>query len=674
MLNRLKLSTMITGGFCIILFFLVTVGYAGFSGMMGVVNRIIKANDVNELVKTLQRALEQEKYFSLRGDKIYVDNALGELADLITNADEAGKRFKDKVNIRQMEEILSKAQDYSSAFKHYVALEEKKVAIIENMRVRAGEAIKGLEDIRSDQKKRMLDIKKNMERGASADIQSSLQADMDDTLIKADYVFRMIRLFLEVVVNEKETIVSGAKAYVDAVDDGMGRIIAMGADLKKRYKSSDNMTQLNISLQALSDYAAEFKAFVLKTEEQKNADQVMAEASRTVLAVADTARADLKGKIKDQIQHANLVIITFCIVAILLGIGITFLVVANFNKSMTYAVEITEHVANGDLTREINVTGKDEMGTLLSAMKKMVIRLREMFQEISKGVDTLSSSSTELSAISHQMAAFSRQSAGNSANVAAAAEQMSASLRSVAATAVQTSQNVGIVASAAEEMSITIQEIAQSTEKGRRISSQAFAQTTTASQNMEQLGSAAQQVGKVTDTITEISERTSMLALNATIEAARAGEAGKGFAVVANEIKELAKQTAEATLQIRQQIAEIQTSTLGAVSEIQQVTATISGVNEIVGNIASSIEEQAIVTQQIAGNVAQVSSGVQEVTHNVSQASSVSANISKEITGLNDSAQQITNASSQVQMSAEELSALSEQLNVMVGQFKLFVD
>jgi len=119
---------------------------------------------------------------------------------------------------------------------------------------------------------------------------------------------------------------------------------------------------------------------------------------------------------------------------------------------------------------------------------------------------------------------------------------------------------------AAEEMSATVTEIAGNTSKARQVTEEAVAKTGSASQRMDELGVAAQQISKVTETITEISEQTNLLALNATIEAARAGDTGKGFAVVPNEIKELTKQTAEATLEIRERIGAIQSSTEMTVS------------------------------------------------------------------------------------------------------------
>ena len=324
----------------------------------------------------------------------------------------------------------------------------------------------------------------------------------------------------------------------------------------------------------------------------------------------------------------------------------------------------------GDLTTRLPVTTRDEIGELAQRFNEFMNKLHNMIQDITKGVDTLSSSSTELSAISQQMSANAEQTSRKSDSVATAAEGMSGNMNSVSAAMEQSSTNTGIVASAAEEMTATINEIAKNAENARTISDQAVSQTKDAGEQMDALGKAAQAIGKVTETITEISEQTNLLALNATIEAARAGDAGKGFAVVANEIKELAKQTAEATLDIKQQIDGIQNSTVETVDAINQIGKVIDNVNEIVATIATAVEEQSVSTKEIAGNISQISSGIGEVNENVAQSSSVAGEITQSISEVNQAAGEMANSSSQVRLSAEELSKLAEQLNGMVGKFK----
>jgi len=194
--------------------------------------------------------------------------------------------------------------------------------------------------------------------------------------------------------------------------------------------------------------------------------------------------------------------------------------------------------------------------------------------------------------------------------------------------------NMDMVATSAEEMTTTINEIARNSESARTITHEAVSKARGASVKVDDLGRAAQEISKVTETITKISEQTNLLALNATIEAARAGESGKGFAVVANEIKDLARQTAGASLEIKEKVHGIQHSTSVTVLEIEQILNIISDIDEIVSSIANAVEEQSATTREIADNVAQASVGIQEVSKNVNQSSDVSTDISKEISRL----------------------------------------
>ena len=325
----------------------------------------------------------------------------------------------------------------------------------------------------------------------------------------------------------------------------------------------------------------------------------------------------------------------------------------------------------GDLTSRLPVAGSDEIADLAQRFNEFMEKLHEMIKNIAKGIETLSSSATELSAISQQLSASAGQTSAKSSMVAASAEEMSANMNSVSAAMEQSSTNTGMVASAAEEMTATIGEVAGNTEKARTVAVDAVSQTRKAGGQMAELGNAAQAIGKVTETITEISEQTNLLALNATIEAARAGEAGKGFAVVANEIKELAKQTAEATLDIKRQIEEMQHATGMTVQSIDQIGRVIEGVSDIVSTIATAVEEQSAATKEIADNIAQASSGIGEVNENVSQSSQVARTITQDIEEVNRASGEIAESSAQVRASADELSSLAEQLNEMVRRFKI---
>ncbi|MBN2418888.1 MAG: methyl-accepting chemotaxis protein [Deltaproteobacteria bacterium] len=325
----------------------------------------------------------------------------------------------------------------------------------------------------------------------------------------------------------------------------------------------------------------------------------------------------------------------------------------------------------GDLTSRIEISNNDEMGELAQWLNKFLDNLHKMVRNISENSITLNSSSTELLNLSAKMSEDADNMSIKANTVACSSEEMSLNMNSVAAAMEEASSSMSIVATSAEEMTSTINEIAQNSENARTITGEAVSRAEVASIKVDELGNAAREIGKVTEAITEISEQTNLLALNATIEAARAGEAGKGFAVVANEIKELAKQTAEATQKIKEKIEGIQNSTAGAVSEIAHILDVINDVNDIVSTIASAVEEQSVTTREIASNVNQASSGIQEVNEKVAHSSIVSKEIATDITDVNRSAEEMANSSSQMSLSSGELSRLSEQLKEMVQKFKL---
>jgi methyl-accepting chemotaxis protein len=360
-------------------------------------------------------------------------------------------------------------------------------------------------------------------------------------------------------------------------------------------------------------------------------------------------------------------------VALVIVLILSTLITRSLTLPLAEATNFTGQLAQGDFSQNPSdkfKKRKDELGDLARAFQTMTGNIRGLLGSISSSVQTSASSSTELTAISEETSAAAKESLALSNSVAAAAEEMSANTISVAAGMEQANVSLNSIASAVEEMTSTIAEIARNSDNAHATTDQAAHQIDQFSFIMKGLGQSAQEIGKVTETITSISAQTNLLALNATIEAARAGAAGKGFAVVASEIKELAHQTAAATSEIREKIATIQGSTAGAVADIDKIVNVIRNVNEIVMSIAAAIQEQSTVTQDIAVNIAQASSGVRDANSRVAQTATVSASIAKEIAEVSFSVGQIASASTQVQTSAMELSQLAESLNQMVAQFK----
>jgi methyl-accepting chemotaxis protein len=357
---------------------------------------------------------------------------------------------------------------------------------------------------------------------------------------------------------------------------------------------------------------------------------------------------------------------------IYMGILLSLIISRKITRPIARAVQGLRVISHGegDLTRRLPIESGDEIGELSVCFNNFMEKLREIISNVSQNAGALKSASNNLLSLSTNMVDNSDDVSQKAHMVAAAAEQMSVNIASVSTAMEDASKNVDLVASAVGEMGGTVNEIAQNSERARIVTSEAVNKTKETSENVIRLGQAAQEIGKVTEAINEISDQTNLLALNATIEAARAGEAGKGFAVVANEIKELARQTADATKEIKSKIENIQNTTTGTVIGIEDISKVIHEVNDIVSVIASAVEEQSVTTNEISNNINQAFMGISEINDNISQSTDVSREIASDISGVNQLTGNLTNGASQVKESANEVHSLTEKLNSMFGSFK----
>ncbi len=395
----------------------------------------------------------------------------------------------------------------------------------------------------------------------------------------------------------------------------------------------------------------------------------------------------------------------------------------------------------GDLTQRIPVMSNDEVGELSSWFNKFLDNMQNMIKDISvvthslvdsardlanssemvsstatemnSQVDVVSAASEQISANVNTIAAGAEQAATNVKAVAKSSEVMSHDVNTVASASEQASINVKNVSSevsmvskniidiskrmdevvsnvhnsatAIEEMSASLGEVSRNTQSASKISNDADTKAKETTLVMNKLKSTAVEIGKIVKVINDIADQTNMLALNATIEAASAGDAGKGFAVVANEVKQLAKQTGDATGKIATQIDEIQQAIGNAAESIMQITDVIHNINDINNTIASSVEEQTITINEIAHSITVAANHSKEVgdfskkinestegmNRNVSEAGLGVAEIAKSSAHVAEVASEVSRNSIEASIGVEEIAKNTAEITQGISEITM---
>ncbi len=408
-------------------------------------------------------------------------------------------------------------------------------------------------------------------------------------------------------------------------------------------------------------------------QDNRKLNTMLHQASDDVQKTAKEISALVAKEMAKERRTGNIITFAVSIAGILILSFLSFIVIKTVIGPLNNTIVMLQDIAEGegDLTRRLDIVSRDEIGNLAKWFNLFIEKIQTIVADVSKNSILLNESSAQLTMISEQMARGTEQTTEKSNMVTAAGKDMSVNMDSVTKAMEDASNNIGMLASASEEMASTISGIAQNTEQAKNITDTAVLKSSSVSEQMNHLSDAAVEIGKVVESIMEISEQVNLLALNATIEAARAGEAGKGFAVVANEIKELANQTSKATGAIKDRVAGIQNSTNETMTGISEISSIVTDINEIVSSIAAAVEEQSVTTSEISSNVSMMSMGITGAAERVAQSNVVSGDIAREMEEVADASNEMAKNSAQVNSNAEDLSRLSEKLAEMVGKFKV---
>ncbi len=320
--------------------------------------------------------------------------------------------------------------------------------------------------------------------------------------------------------------------------------------------------------------------------------------------------------------------------------------------------DVAHRLAELDLTVTMETNREDEIGRMLSALNRMLSEFKKIVSDVkSKG---------------ERLVIASGQMTDNIHRIASTAEGMSLNVQRVSGTTEQMSQNANAVASSIEEMSASVNEVGKNAHQEAGVAKNAVAMAGKAGEIMASLGSAANEIGHVTEMIKKLADRTTLLALNAHIEAASAGDAGRGFAVVANEIKAFARQSTHAAEDIAGRISFMQENAALAVTAIGDVAHIINTINRSSDGISSALEQQMQAAHEIAANASQANTRASDISASMEElakgAGEVSRSVGRVAGGKGDDTEDadvhyMDASATEVAMLANELLELMEKFN-----------
>ncbi|WP_460372207.1 methyl-accepting chemotaxis protein [Pseudomonas sp. Tul1A2] len=502
-------------------------------------------------------------------------------------------------------------------------------------------------------------------RQASVEMDSTQLPSVTQLAVVTENVLRLRILSFRVLVNREAAGLQEAQTrigvLVDKVRAAQARYAALPASPEERalYQTFattlDNYLQAQNQMMELSrqDKLDEMRSLI-NTRIKDGTDQMGEQLNKLIVMNASDAKtASIQaGQYYDSAITGIIIVAVFAAFAtVLLAWLLTRSIVTPLNR----AVQAAQTIADGNLTKVIEVDGKDEATQLLQALATMQTNLRKTIEQIAGSATQLGAAAEELSAVTEEASRGLQQQNNEIEQAATAVNEMTAAVEEVARNAVSTSEASNQSTHAAREgrdqVVKTVDAIQTMTHDVQNTA-----------QMIEGLAAQGRDIGKVLDVIRAIAEQTNLLALNAAIEAARAGEAGRGFAVVADEVRALAHRTAQSTQEIEKMVAGIQNGTGEAVSSMQQSNQRTQSTLEMARAAGVALE-------QITQSIHQINERNLVIASASEEQAQVSREVDRNLVNIRDLATQSAAGANQTSAATHELSRLAVDLNAMVARF-----
>lgn len=451
-------------------------------------------------------------------------------------------------------------------------------------------------------------------------------------------------------------VFSGRESYeiaaITAIDEALKEVEQIATD-----QADGNVSELLNARKTLLKYRehiGQFKDLQVKVEAAQESMEALSES----LLTSTGEITALQGQRRDaEATQSRQTLSGVAGLAMLLGLLAAWLITQQIITPLRLTLSAAARIAKGDLSQDLEVGRRDEMGMLQRSMQDMTLSLRQLISGISDGVTQIASAAEQLSAVTAQTSVGVTSQKDETDCVATAMNQMTSTVMEVARNA--------------EEASEAARHADQQARDGDKVVNDAIAQierlaleVNNSNEAMGKLKLESDKIGGVLDVIKSVSQQTNLLALNAAIEAARAGEAGRGFAVVADEVRGLAQRTQESTEEIEVLIAALQSGT-------QQVVMTLDASRTLTDSSVELSRQAGSALGHITRTVSTIQAMNQQIAAAGEEQSSVAEQINRSVLNVRDVSEQTAASSEETAASSIELARLGVQLQEMVGKFRV---
>nr|WP_095180339.1 methyl-accepting chemotaxis protein [Pseudomonas sp. Irchel 3F6] len=623
-------------GFGLVLALTCVLALTGWTSLGGLIDRSNWMSDITQLNAGLTKLrVVRLQYMLTNGDETAAQNVQTTLESFAAQQQALISKFKSPENVKLLKQQAATIAEYQTSLNKMRNAYRTGNSARDTMSVNAQNAYNLIESI--SQRVQQLEL-------------SDQRFEQFQAVTAAKEAFILARYEVR-----GYTATSNAETEQKAV----GQIDAAIASLKPlnaQFAASqqDALRQLET---ALTSYRSALMAYKNANTEAVQARKEMTDQGTTIVALSEQLyQIQLDRRDAESAQARTFQLIS-TLLALLVGVIAAVIITRQITRPLQETMAVVERIASGDLTQNVTVTRRDELGVLQQGIARMGVTLRDLISGIRDGVTQIASAAEELSAVTEQTSAGVNSQKVETDQVATAMHEMTATVQEVARNAEEASQAAAAADGEAREGDKVVNEAIAQIE---RLASEVVRST----EAMSVLQQESDKIGSVMDVIKAVAEQTNLLALNAAIEAARAGEAGRGFAVVADEVRGLAQRTQKSTEEIEGLVAGLQNGT-------QQVSAVMNNSRALTDSSVALTRKAGASLENITRTVSNIQSMNQQIAAAAEQQSAVAEEISRSIINVRDVSEQTAAASDETAASSVELARLGGQLQQMVSHFRV---